>query len=267
LAVKARQGNIMGIIRVLICILLPPLAVLDKGCGSFLLVFVLTMLGWIPGILAALIICSQAPRDGRSARSSYTVRLSRRQWRRLLSKAPQIGPYELTATKRQLAYLWKLGLRDESVLDKLGRDQASRLIDSAKRTSTGLSLGAVILVVGLVVAVGYSVARVSSSRGNSTAPPEGFPRPRATPKPVSVVAPAPRNDTQPATSTPKPAFDVEAAKRRAVTAYPQLGVANSPLNREFVRRYQEYQQTRPDYFDDPEWPTKLANESFDAIKE
>jgi len=35
---------------------LPPLAVIDKGCGSLLLVTFLTIFGWIPGIIAALII-------------------------------------------------------------------------------------------------------------------------------------------------------------------------------------------------------------------
>jgi len=39
--------------------LLPPLAVLDKGCGSVLLVGLLTIAGWVPGILAALFICSR----------------------------------------------------------------------------------------------------------------------------------------------------------------------------------------------------------------
>jgi uncharacterized membrane protein YqaE (UPF0057 family) len=38
---------------------LPPLVVLDKGCGSILLVTLLTLAGWIPGILAALIICTR----------------------------------------------------------------------------------------------------------------------------------------------------------------------------------------------------------------
>lgn len=51
----------MGILRVLICLLFPPLAVLDKGCGVLLLVCVLTLFGWIPGVLAALIICLQQP--------------------------------------------------------------------------------------------------------------------------------------------------------------------------------------------------------------
>jgi uncharacterized membrane protein YqaE (UPF0057 family) len=52
----------MGILRELLCIILPPLAVLDKGCGSILLVFFLWLLGYIPGIIAALIICTREER-------------------------------------------------------------------------------------------------------------------------------------------------------------------------------------------------------------
>jgi uncharacterized membrane protein YqaE (UPF0057 family) len=47
--------------RAILCILLPPLAVIDKGCGSILLVTVLTLVGWVPGVIAALIICSRKP--------------------------------------------------------------------------------------------------------------------------------------------------------------------------------------------------------------
>ncbi|MFB9271066.1 MULTISPECIES: YqaE/Pmp3 family membrane protein [Flavobacteriaceae] len=46
----------MGCLRVLLCIIFPPLAVVDKGCGSIIIVFILTCLGWIPGVIAALII-------------------------------------------------------------------------------------------------------------------------------------------------------------------------------------------------------------------
>ncbi len=48
----------MSLGRAILCILLPPLAVLDKGCGSFLIVALLTLVGWLPGVLAALIICN-----------------------------------------------------------------------------------------------------------------------------------------------------------------------------------------------------------------
>ena len=50
----------MGCVRAILCLLLPPLAVLDKGCGSILIVVVLTIVGWIPGVIAALIICDKS---------------------------------------------------------------------------------------------------------------------------------------------------------------------------------------------------------------
>lgn len=49
----------MSFLRALICILFPPLAVIDKGCGSVLLVFLLTLAGWVPGVIAALLIVNK----------------------------------------------------------------------------------------------------------------------------------------------------------------------------------------------------------------
>ncbi|WP_313114218.1 YqaE/Pmp3 family membrane protein [Aequorivita sediminis] len=46
----------MSFWRVLLAIIFPPLAIIDKGCGSVLIVLILTLLGWIPGVIAALII-------------------------------------------------------------------------------------------------------------------------------------------------------------------------------------------------------------------
>lgn len=45
----------MGIFRAIISLLIPPLSVLDKGCGAILLVSILTLCGWIPGVIAAII--------------------------------------------------------------------------------------------------------------------------------------------------------------------------------------------------------------------
>lgn len=50
----------MSFIRVLLAILFPPLSIIDKGCGSIIIVFILTLAGWIPGVLAALIILNKA---------------------------------------------------------------------------------------------------------------------------------------------------------------------------------------------------------------
>ena len=42
--------------RVIVCIIFPPLAVIDKGCGSILITTILTIIGWVPGVIAALVI-------------------------------------------------------------------------------------------------------------------------------------------------------------------------------------------------------------------
>lgn len=52
----------MSFWRVLLAILFPPLSVIDKGCGSVLIVLILTICGWIPGVIAALIILNNPER-------------------------------------------------------------------------------------------------------------------------------------------------------------------------------------------------------------
>ena len=49
----------MSLLRVILAILFPPLAVLDRGCGSVLIVFLLTLVGWVPGVSAALVILNK----------------------------------------------------------------------------------------------------------------------------------------------------------------------------------------------------------------
>lgn len=49
----------MGCFRAILCIIFPPLAVLDKGCGSTLLVTALTICGWVPGVIGAILICNK----------------------------------------------------------------------------------------------------------------------------------------------------------------------------------------------------------------
>ena len=51
----------MSLLRVLICIIFPPLAVIDKGCGSILITLLLTLCGWVPGAIAAIIINKRCP--------------------------------------------------------------------------------------------------------------------------------------------------------------------------------------------------------------
>ena len=49
----------MSLLQVILAIVFPPLAVVNKGCGSFLIIFILTCLGWIPGVIGALIILNK----------------------------------------------------------------------------------------------------------------------------------------------------------------------------------------------------------------
>ena len=49
----------MSLLRVLLAIIFPPLAVIDRGCGSVLIVFLLTCAGWAPGVIAALVILNK----------------------------------------------------------------------------------------------------------------------------------------------------------------------------------------------------------------
>ena len=44
------------IIRVILCFIFPPLAVVDHGCGTMLLIGLLCLLGWLPATIVALIM-------------------------------------------------------------------------------------------------------------------------------------------------------------------------------------------------------------------
>jgi uncharacterized membrane protein YqaE (UPF0057 family) len=62
LRVPFGENTGMGLGRALLCIFLPPLAVLDKGCGTLLLVSLLTLAGWVPGVIGALVVCGRTER-------------------------------------------------------------------------------------------------------------------------------------------------------------------------------------------------------------
>ncbi len=58
----------MSLFRVILSIIFPPLAVVDKGCGSFLIITILTIAGWIPGVIGALVILNK---DSQSIYPTY----------------------------------------------------------------------------------------------------------------------------------------------------------------------------------------------------
>jgi len=49
----------VGCIRAILCLICPPLAVLDQGCGAILLTTLLWFAGWIPGTIAAILFCTR----------------------------------------------------------------------------------------------------------------------------------------------------------------------------------------------------------------
>lgn len=53
------KNTTMSLFRVILAIFFPPLAVIDKGCGSILIVFLLTLCAWAPGIIGALVILNK----------------------------------------------------------------------------------------------------------------------------------------------------------------------------------------------------------------
>jgi len=42
------------LVRIILCFIFPPLAVIDKGIVPVFVVLLLTLLGWIPGVIGAL---------------------------------------------------------------------------------------------------------------------------------------------------------------------------------------------------------------------
>lgn len=123
----------------------------------------------------------------------------------------------------------------------------------------------VFLLLGIVVLGIYAPHLRKKSESPSR---EVSPAPTASPAPsssnvVPEVPGKPAVQSQP--QIVPTASDSLGAQKRAMAAFPALGVAGSPLNREFVARHKRYQTEKPDFFTDAEWPTKLAKECADAL--
>ncbi len=59
--------------------------------------------------------------------------------------------------------------------------------------------------------------------------------------------------------------DPQAAQRKAIELYPDLAVAGSPLNKEFVERVKTYRFEKKEFFAEPDWPVRLAKECSEAL--
>jgi hypothetical protein len=78
--------------------------------------------------------------------------------------------------------------------------------------------------------------------------------------PTVLPGPEPTGGPQPRGSSlaEERRFREEQSKREAVSLYPELGVAGTAVNREYVRRYRLYQSVNPAFFDEADWPKRLA---------
>ena len=54
--------------------------------------------------------------------------------------------------------------------------------------------------------------------------------------------------------------NLKAAQLKSVTLYPDVGIAGSPLNTEFVARMKRYQAEKKEFFAEPDWPIRLVKE-------
>ena len=85
----------------------------------------------------------------------------------------------------------------------------------------------------------------------------------------ATPVPAPRLAT-PAPFVPTPVArrfaTIADAQQEAIRLYPSLGVAGSDFNRAFLARHKQYQQERPDFLRDPNWPITLAKEVASTLK-
>nr|WP_321236000.1 YqaE/Pmp3 family membrane protein [uncultured Psychroserpens sp.] len=52
----------MSFWRAILAIIFPPLSVIGKGIGSIFIVFLLWICGWVPGVIAALVILNNPER-------------------------------------------------------------------------------------------------------------------------------------------------------------------------------------------------------------
>jgi hypothetical protein len=81
---------------------------------------------------------------------------------------------------------------------------------------------------------------------------------RKDPRLESVTAPM-WIASQAAANTERRRTDTE-SQQSAMRLYPDLAVLDSPLNQLFRETYARYKEVKPEYFTDPRWPLKLAQQ-------
>lgn len=217
----------MGVIRVLICLLFPPLAVLDKGCGVLLLVSVLTLFGWIPGVLAALIIClRQQPAQQQAATQP--------------NQRSKIGELALGV----IAACLFLFVAIVCYVAVSGKGRVNQDADNHQVVAVSPVADQLPTAAQKPIAAPTTKPNAIENEVASTTAQKPLAEPVATPPPVV-----------------KPQFlTATEAQREAIRRYPSLGVEGSSLNTAFVAEVAKRKTTTPDFFSSPDWPVILAVE-------
>src|SRR5579871_6905935 len=127
-----------------------------------------------------------------------------------------------------------------------------------------------LIVFTVGAAIFWATGRINRGAQKSATPPA-----RATPAskmtrfaPDSTPRPISEKDTPSTPTPPSTPIATEAEGRaEALRMYPALGIADSPINVEFVARYKRYREEKPEFFDDPAWPVTLVRECATALGE
>ena len=157
---------------------------------------------------------------------------------------------------------------EKAILASGGR--TSDIAQEAPPSYAGLVIAAAIVVIGIV---GYAVRQPEDHPPSApTAAVQQTPKPAlptppqdAVPSPPSTPAPPPAAITLPATPETPRFASVALAQQEAMRRYPDLRVAGSKFNAEFVSRYQRYQRENPGFLTDTSWPVRLADEVAKAL--
>ena len=141
------------------------------------------------------------------------------------------------------------------------------------RENTNAGRSGIIMVAFVIGIVVYGIWKPKDQPPPApTAAAQRTPKP-ATPTPPQSVIPSSSPPTTPATtpalpppaSVPPKFASVEQAQQEALRHYPDLGVAGSKFNAEFIVRHQRYKRENSAFLQDTSWPVRLAEETAIAI--
>lgn len=242
-------------------IFLPPLAVLSVGKpGSFLINILLCFCGVVPGVIHAVMIVSEYNAEKRTDRIVNTIKKSQ----------PDTGQQ---ADKRELFPKLVLGAIGFYAVTLA----VSKIFPGSEQSTyqeTPQALPAPASGNKLRASSSIQTHNVEQQNHEFTQGAAKPPEPDAKimevtaigkPTPDNALPVGKSNSSVTSDGPSKKTVSVEESKQEAVRRYPDLGVAGSRFNREFVARYQRYQRENTSFLENASWPIRLAEEIATSI--